>query len=73
MGGTAQIASLHISIYMWGRFFYTLGHNEGGDNMKFLEKLRLQAEFSQILNENEVKEVKQNYLYRPYQSIAATI
>lgn len=41
--------------------------------MKFLEKLRLQAEFSQILNENEVKEVKQNYLYRPYQSIAATI
>lgn len=34
--------------------------------MKFLEKLRMQATFSQILDEKEVKDVKRNYLYRPY-------
>ncbi|GEO77770.1 hypothetical protein [Companilactobacillus mindensis] len=37
--------------------------------MKFFEQLRMQATFSQILNENEVKEAKRNYLYRPYQSL----
>lgn len=36
--------------------------------MKFFEQLRLQARFSQILNENEVKQVKRYYLYRPYWS-----
>jgi len=36
--------------------------------MKFIEKLRMQATFSQILDENEVKEAKRNYLYRPYWS-----
>lgn len=36
--------------------------------MKFIEKLRMQATFSQILDENEVKQVQQNYRYRPYQS-----
>jgi len=41
--------------------------------MKFLEKLRMQAQFSQILNENEVKTIKRNYLYRPYWSQISTI
>lgn len=34
--------------------------------MKFIEKLQLQAKFSQVLSETEVKQVKRNYLYRPY-------
>ncbi len=36
--------------------------------MKFIEKLRMQATFSQILNENEMNSAKRNYLYRPYWS-----
>ncbi len=36
--------------------------------MKFIEKLRMQATFSQILNENEMSSAKRNYLYRPYWS-----
>lgn len=31
--------------------------------MKFIEKLKMQATFSQILNENEVKKAKRNYLF----------
>lgn len=55
---------------MQGRFFYTLGYElKEETNMKFFEQLRMQATFSQILNENEVKEAKRNYLYRPYQSL----
>lgn len=36
--------------------------------MKFFEKLRMQATFSQILDVKELNDVKQNYPYCPYQS-----
>lgn len=36
--------------------------------MKFIEKLRMQATFAQILNEKEINEVQRNYYYRPYQN-----
>lgn len=35
--------------------------------MKFFEKLRMQATFSQILDAKELNDAKRNYLYRPYQ------
>ena len=34
--------------------------------MKFLEELRMQATFTQILNEKDLDDAKRNYLYRPY-------
>lgn len=36
--------------------------------MKFLEKLKLQATFAQILNQKDIDDTKKNYLYRPYWS-----
>src|SRR5699024_11582428 len=59
-----------VPAYIAGALFLFIRTNNFRRNyqMKFIEKLRMQATFAQILNEKEINEVQRNYYYRPYQN-----